>query len=1182
MIKFGRICCVILVILFLALPRDVGPHAQASTASRLQTTTSISPDFDGDLIVGFGDFLLFAQAFGLFAQAFGGTDERFDLSGDGFVDFTDFIAFASQFGQAVEPPDSGPPLPDPTASVVLADTTDYEVIAPALTDDQGLAALQSTELGRSIEVRVTGKDADPVAGLIVRGSVLRGTLLVIVRDTAGVYTPAVVQGVPDSSALEPAEAGAKPASFVLSESGAIEISLKLYTIEESVEGELRIGDDITELADFSIADLADVSWSVDTYKGPASELARVMSSMVEGSSAIISVGLRDTVESTLEGLMAADRKLFEWMLAESDSIFANTVNALLARGYGEQVTVTLEDSTEAYLQVHRWSPSMAPHVWAFELILPAESGTQPVPLSTALPDPIASVVLADTTDYAVFKPVTTDETGLAILTSIELGRDIEVMVKGKDEEPISNLAVRATVLNGTVVVVVDDTTGAYPAAIVEGLPDSTSVTPGAVSKPATFVVTDRIRVFAGAESIVEVIAIEVTLLTLAESADNGLIVTSGLVEMADFVAGDFKDVSLSRDTYKAPLSQLARVMNSVTAGASSAISIGFVDTVGSTIPGLLASDRKLFDWTGVATSDSTMEVSSISDADTISSEVLRDLLTRGYGDQLTTTLANSTEAYLLVHQWSSAMAPYLFGLEVVLPATDGEQPPPPTPPELQLSVEHLAVDGTTTTRIDLRNLGTELLTWTVAEDVSWLDVIATTAVDTASTVDTTSISGQGEVILSVNTAAEDLDQAIYKGSIQVSSNGGDQIVLVTMSVRPSGSMDIFRFSFEGTLNGHSYYMSQDRTTWRDSKFKSEELGGYLAVVSSMDESELAESAARSVGGSVWVGLTDQVEQETWVGVVDEGSVFLDWGRNAPTNVDGEDFALFDARQDYTLNDALDSETHRFLVEFVEGTAPVEIPVTIRQFVAPSGRIIEAVKVPEGEFIMGSMDGSNDEDPVHTVFLDGFYIDRFEVTNAEYAEFLTARSNTEDGEGRSLIDLAGADIESRQGTEGFVVVSPLASDKPASEISWYGAFEYCAWVSGRLPFEAEWEKAARGPRARSYPWGESVPTLDLAVFNTTQAEDVGSLPNGSSFYGARDMAGNVWEWVQDWHDADYYAESPSSNPPGPRRGAAKVARGGAWNSDAGTLRATNRGGSAPENTSNTRGFRCVRDVPTTDP
>jgi formylglycine-generating enzyme required for sulfatase activity len=572
-----------------------------------------------------------------------------------------------------------------------------------------------------------------------------------------------------------------------------------------------------------------------------------------------------------------------------------------------------------------------------------------------------------------------------------------------------------------------------------------------------------------------------------------------------------------------------------------------------------------------------VETPPASEADTIgkiSSEVLRTLLTSSYGAQLTATLDDSTEAYLLVHQWSPLMAPYVFGLELVLPATAGEQPRA----ELQLSTQRVAVVGTIATTIDIRDLGTDLLTWTVTENVSWLDV----STPDTSTVDTARISGQGEVVLTVNTSVGDLDKAIYEGIIEVSSNGGDEIILISMSVEPEVGRDVLGFSFEGTLDGHDYYLSQESTTWRGSKFKSEELGGYLAVISTIDESEFAEAAARSVGESVWVGLTDEAEQETWVGIVDEGSVFLNWDRVSPSNANDEDFALIDRQKSYALNDVQNSGTHRFLVEFVEGSEPVERPATIiRQFTGPSGRNIEVVKVPEGEFIMGST-VSNDEKPVHTVFLDAFYIDRFEVTNIAFAEFLTARGNTEDTKGRSLIDLVDPDVEIRQGVEGFEVVSTSVSKRPAIEVSWYGAFEYCAWVGGRLPSEAEWEKAARGPRGRTYPWGERDPVSDLAIFDTTDRADVGSKTNGSSPYGALDMTGNVWEWTQDWYDAEYYARSPSNNPPGANSGSAKTARGGSWKSEISSLRPADRGRPAPESTGDVWGIRCVREVPVTDP
>lgn len=1137
----------IMIVPFLALLCFVSLYTQPSVQA-LQATSTPSADFNGDLEVNFGDFLLFATAFGT-------TDARFDLSGDGAIDFADFLVFATQFGQTVEPPDPEPEFPEPILSVVLADTANYEVFAAVVTDDQGLATLESTELARSIEVTVTGIDASPVDSFTVRGVVLNGTLLVVLEDTSGSFEPTVVQGVPEA--------------FATAESGAIEIEVTVNTVEESAAANLEMGDGVTELVGFTIAEIEDVSWAVDTYKGPAIDLVRVMDATIEGGSAVISVGLRDTLGSTLNGLMAADRRLFEWTPAEEDSIDTATVDTLLARGYGDQVTVALDDSTEAYLLVHQWSSSLAPHDRTFELILPAESGTQPPP-PLSLSEPVSTVALADTLDYSSLEQGVTNASGLVTLTSDQLERDIEVVVKDSAGAAIPNLTVSATVLNGSIVVVVEDTTGTYPAAIVAGLPDTSSLNPEAAAKPASFVVEDRTGVFAGSEFTFEIVAIELSLLSLTESADSGLTVAPGLVEMSDFLAGDFANVSWSVDTYEATLSQLARAMNDVTAGASCMISIGSLDTLNSTIPGLVAGNRRLFDWTDDPTT---------SEVDTLTSEALVTLVTRAYGDQLTETPDGDTVASLLLYRWDSALAPYVFGFELILPATAGTQPPPPTPPELQLSTLNLAVEGSTSATIDLQNLGTELLTWTVTEEVSWLDITTSDA----STVDTTGIAGEGEVELSMNTSTSNLDGDVFEAFIEVSSNGGDATVRITLSVDPPTGMNILGFTFHGTLNGHSYYLSEESTTWRDSKSKAEELGGYLAVISTEEESGFAEAAAREASASTWVGMTDEAEQDTWVGVVDEGSVFLNWDRHAPSSNDGEDFAVFDSKQDFSLNDVANTETHRFLVEFAEGDEPIERPMTIvRQFENPSGREVEMVKVPEGEFTMGST-SSSDEQPVHTVFLDTYYIDRFEVTNEAYAEFLTAHGSMEDGNGNLLIDLPDPDTEIRQVGDTFSAVSAAVEDKPAIEISWYGASEYCAWTGGRLPTEAEWEKAARGPRGRTYPWGETDPSSSLAIFNTTGRSDVGSVKDGRSPYGAFDMTGNVWEWTQDWYESDYYEQSPSSNPTGPSSGTTvKTARGGSWKSESSSLRAPDRGRPPITSTGDVWGVRCVREVPAMDP
>ena len=215
---------------------------------------------------------------------------------------------------------------------------------------------------------------------------------------------------------------------------------------------------------------------------------------------------------------------------------------------------------------------------------------------------------------------------------------------------------------------------------------------------------------------------------------------------------------------------------------------------------------------------------------------------------------------------------------------------------------------------------------------------------------------------------------------------------------------------------------------------------------------------------------------------------------------------------------------------------------------------EMVYVPAGEFLMGSEDSEayDDESPEHTVYLDSYWIYQYEVTNAQYRQCI------EDGV--------------CSGTLG----SYPENNSPAEFIDWYEADEYCSWAGGSLPTEAQWEKAARGTDGPTYPWGEASPTCSLANFYGCEgaAVPVGSYPAGASPYGALDMAGNVWEWVADWYDADYYQTSPSSNPTGPASGTYRVIRGGAWDDNERNLRASFRGRLSPGSSNLDDGFRCV--------
>jgi formylglycine-generating enzyme required for sulfatase activity len=219
-----------------------------------------------------------------------------------------------------------------------------------------------------------------------------------------------------------------------------------------------------------------------------------------------------------------------------------------------------------------------------------------------------------------------------------------------------------------------------------------------------------------------------------------------------------------------------------------------------------------------------------------------------------------------------------------------------------------------------------------------------------------------------------------------------------------------------------------------------------------------------------------------------------------------------------------------------------------------------VFVPAGPFTMGMSESevvtAPAERPQRTVTLGPFWIDQFEVTNERYRIF---REST-----RHRPPSVGGDVRF------------AGPDQPVVGVSWYDAVAYCRWAGKRLPTEAEWEKAARGVDGRALPWAVGFATEPVAHFGRTRSATVGTQPRGVSPYGAHDMAGNVWEWVQDWFDAGLYArERTATDPSGPATGTAKVLRGGSWwERDLAGLRVTARHHEPPARVNNNVGFRCA--------
>ena len=286
-----------------------------------------------------------------------------------------------------------------------------------------------------------------------------------------------------------------------------------------------------------------------------------------------------------------------------------------------------------------------------------------------------------------------------------------------------------------------------------------------------------------------------------------------------------------------------------------------------------------------------------------------------------------------------------------------------------------------------------------------------------------------------------------------------------------------------------------------------------------------------------------------------------------------------------------------------------------------------ITIPRGWFVMGLSEGDFNERPEHDVFLDTFKIDKYEVSAQEFAEFLNEKGNPGNkyfsiDEYSTIIGVSsvnGRDLATQQNPERYIPRKGY-ENYPANNVSWFGAEAYCRWKGKRLPTEAEWEKAARGEDKRVYPWGNSYPDAAKARYNQRWEEKgfkvmvpVDSLDQGVSYYGVYNMAGNVWEWLNDWYrqnycdycspglqyneiasqltgrrpDSDHTAANndvneqdstkpPMTNPEGPQVGSFKILRGGSWYDNYGELviRSTYRYWFYPEDRYLNTGFRCA--------
>ncbi len=337
----------------------------------------------------------------------------------------------------------------------------------------------------------------------------------------------------------------------------------------------------------------------------------------------------------------------------------------------------------------------------------------------------------------------------------------------------------------------------------------------------------------------------------------------------------------------------------------------------------------------------------------------------------------------------------------------------------------------------------------------------------------------------------------------------------------------------------------------------------------------------------------------------------------------------------TLTEEYDSLRSKIMEPILHGFDPMGIPSEhVDQVINPDREIqpvetkfrkadgMTMVFVPAGEFVMGNpgtqwvwngdLNDENlglqiyaDESPRHNVYLDAYWIDQTEVTVAMYRTFVaeTGYETSAEHDGWGAPYKPGPIEDEWTHVEGVDWLHPqdpnifARDDHPVVQVSWEDAAAYCAWVGGALPTEAQWEKAARGKDVRLWPWGESFIELRGNFCDSfcpvernkqltftdgySRTAPTGSFPDGASPYGALDMAGNVWEWVADWYDENYYANSPYENPGGPLSGTERAQRGGAWLDYESWVRTTVRHATPPWVRCDDLGFRCAYPASSTE-